>query len=70
MVGSTVYGAITVTVNVSNSDSGGGERNKIVGDEVGDDGLNIAELSHTWHVIYSLKTAKSTNALINIRSSS
>jgi len=49
---------------------GGGERNKIVGDEVCDDGSDVAELGHTRHVIDSLKTAKSTNVLIKIRSSS
>jgi len=72
VVRSTVYDAITVTVNISNSDGnggGGGERNKIVSDEVCDDGSDIAELGHTQHVIDSLKTTKSINALINIRSS-
>jgi len=65
---------MSVTVMVmaevgAGSDGGGGERNKIVSDEVCDDGLDIAKLGQTQHVIDSLKTAKSTNALINIRSS-
>ena len=52
------------------SNGGGGERKKIVGDEICDNGSDVAELGYTRHVIDLLKTAKSTNALINIRSSS
>jgi len=62
--------SVTVTamaeVGAGGNSGGGGERNKIVGDEVCDDGSDVAELGHTRHVIDSLKTAKSTNALINI----
>jgi len=65
--------SVTVTVMAevrAGGNGGGGERNKIVGDEVCDDGSDVAELGHTWHVIDSSKTTKSINALINIRSSS
>ena len=42
---------VMVEVGAGGDGGGGGERNKIVGDEICDDGLDIAKLCHTWHVI-------------------